>query len=94
MSKFKEYYSDPKTKERYLSRKRERIQCPGCGKLVTRNYYNIHLKSNEHMNNSTKSEELIKLEMKKYRIEKSYDEQISKLLKLKQRALAEINEKN
>jgi hypothetical protein len=83
MSKFKEYYSDPEFKSRYLAYKNEHIECSGCGKIITRNNYNSHLKSKFHNNNSIKNLKILKLEKNRVNIAKKYDKQIRELKKCK-----------
>lgn len=90
MSKFREYYSDPEFKERYLAYKNEQIKCSECGKVISRNNYNIHLKTKFHNNNSTKSLKILNLEKKRLRIEKKYNDKIKEMRYAKEHILDEI----
>lgn len=89
MSKFKEYYSNPEFRSHCLSYKKEKMTCSGCGAIVTRNSYCLHLKSKKHENNSEKNLETLKLEKKRANTEKSYDNKIKAMRQL--RKLEEIS---
>lgn len=90
MSKFKKYYANPELREYYLAQKRKQMKCPGCDRIISRNNYNTHLKSNVHKINSKKNQETIMLEQKRISIEKFYDRKIREVTKLKKRKLKEI----
>lgn len=92
MSKFKEYYSDPEFRSHCLSYKKEKIKCGGCGSIVTRNSYCLHLKSKKHEINSKKNLETLRLEKKRANVERSYNNKIKAMKKLQKLKLKEIAE--
>ncbi len=91
MSKFKEYYDDPEYRERYLKRLKEKIECSGCGAIVTRSSYSSHIRTDKHKNNLKKSEEILELEKKRAGIERIYNKKIRALKRRQNRKLEKID---
>uniref|UniRef100_A0A6C0CAJ0 Uncharacterized protein n=1 Tax=viral metagenome TaxID=1070528 RepID=A0A6C0CAJ0_9ZZZZ len=92
MSKFKKYYDDPEYRERYLTQQREKITCVGCGAVVSKGSYVIHLKSEKHINNLRENDEdKQKIEEDRAEIERVINKKIRAIKRKKQSDEDRIN---